>query len=372
VTIADNGPLDERRDLLASPTPLLQIGVATGAEELQLFRVSDVKRLSDGAIAVANGGSRELRLYEADGRHRATAGGAGRGPSEFRYPSALTILPGDTIQVEDFMDRVYFTANGDYVRREVADRGALAALWTVNGGSSEGGRWMADGTFFAPVYHWDQMPPTPGPLFRPGMTFVRVSADLATVDTLGDFGGIEQQYLEVGGERGVMPAVPPFAANTSWALGAADGTIVAGDNAVPRIDRFLPDGSHILVRWTATEMTGSAAEVEEWKERQRNAEWTQGQLPMLERAWAAMDVPETKPYYGRVTTGSDGTIWAGPAEDGGQGTTLRAFGPDGRFLGTVSVPGRYTPHDSGPGWMLGVLRDENDVEFVQLFELKTR
>jgi hypothetical protein len=93
---------------------------------------------------------------------------------------------------------------------------------------------------------------------------------------------------------------------------------------------------------------------------------------MLERAWAAMDVPETKPYYGRVTTGSDGTIWAGPAEDGGQGTTLRAFGPDGRFLGTVSVPGRYTPHDSGPGWMLGVLRDENDVEFVQLFELKTR
>lgn len=372
VTIADNGVLDTTRTLLASLTPILQIGVVSGAEELQMFRVADVKRLSDGGIAVANGGSRELRVYEADGRHRATAGGAGGGPSEFRYPSALTILPGDTIQVEDFMDRVYFTAQGEFVRRETADRAALAALLTADGASSEGGRWMADGSFFAPVYHWSQKPPTTGPLFRPEVTFVRISADLAVVDTLGDFGGIEQQYVEVGGTRGVTASVPPFSANTSWALGAADGTVVAGDNAAPQIDRFLPDGSHMIVRWAAPVVAGSAAEIEEWKDRQRKADWTQGQLPMLERAWAAMDVPKTKPYYGRVTAGSDGTIWAGPAEVGGQGTTLRAFGPDGQFRGTVSVLGRFTPYDSGRGWMLGVLRDDNDVEFVQLFELQPR
>ena len=190
ITIVANGVLDDSRNLLASSSPALQLGVVAGAEEMQLYRVADVKRLSDGAIAVANGGSRELRIYNADGSHRATAGGAGRGPSEFGYPSSVTVLPGDTIQVEDFMDRVYFTANGDYVRRESADRGALAALWAANGGSSEGGSWLADGTFFAPVYHWDQKPPSPGPLARPNMTLVRISADLATVDTLGEFGGI--------------------------------------------------------------------------------------------------------------------------------------------------------------------------------------
>jgi hypothetical protein len=370
ITIVANGVLDDSRNLLASSSPALQLGVVAGAEEMQLYRVADVKRLSDGAIAVANGGSRELRIYNADGSHRATAGGAGRGPSEFRYPSSVTVLPGDTIQIEDFMDRVYFTANGDYVRRESADRGALAALWAANGGSSEGGSWLADGTFFAPVYHWDQKPPSPGPLARPNMTFVRVSSDLAAVDTLGEFGGILQQYVEVGGERGVVATVPPFATNTSWALGSADGTVVAGDNAAPQIDRFLPDGSHMIVRWSAPVESVSAPEIEAWKDLQRNAEWTQGQLPALERAWAAMDVPETKPYYGRVATGSDGTIWVGPAEYDGQSTTLRAFSRDGRFQGTVSVPGRFTPYDSGPGWMLGILRDENDVELVQVFELK--
>lgn len=372
VRIVDNGTLDLSRDLLASPSPVLQIGVVAGAEDQQLFRVADVKRLSDGGIAVANGGSRELRIYNADGGHRATAGGAGGGPAEFTYPSALKVLAGDTIQVQDFMDRVYFTGSGEYARRETTDRGAFSALWAASGGSSEGGSWLGDGTFFAPVYHWSQEPPKPGPLFRPEMTFVRVSADFASVDTLGAFGGILQQYVEVGGERGVMATVPPFGTNTSWALGSGDGTVIVGDNAAPQIDQFLPGGSHMIVRWTAPGEAVDPAEVEAWKERQRNAEWTQRQLPSLERAWAAMDVPDAKPYYGRVMAGSDGTIWAGAPEYAGERTTLRAFSHQGEYLGTVSVPGRFNLFDSGPGWILGILYDENDVEFVQLFELKSR
>ena len=228
---------------------------------------------------------------------------------------------------------------------------------------------MGDGTLFAPVYHWDRSPRTPGPLFRPEMLLVRVSSDLSTVDTLGSYGGILQQYIEVGGARGVMPSVPPFFSNTSLGLGPADGTIVIGDNAVPQIERVTPDGSRMIVRWSATAESGSTAEVEEWKERQRNAEWTRGQLPELERAWAAMDVPERKPYYGRIAAASDGTIWAGPVEASPESTQLKAFRPDGRYLGAVEIPGRFTPYDSGPGWVLGLARDENDVEFVQLFAL---
>ena len=137
VTIIDNGLLDTSQVLLSSPEPVLKIGVVEGPPELQLFRVSDAKRLSDGGIAVANAGSRELRIYNSDGTHRVTAGGAGQGPSEFRYPSALIVLPGDTIQVQDFLDRVYFTADGSFVRRETMDRGAFAALWSESGGRSD-------------------------------------------------------------------------------------------------------------------------------------------------------------------------------------------------------------------------------------------
>jgi hypothetical protein len=371
-TIVDNGVVDTTVNLLASPTPVLQVGVIAGADELQLFRVADVKRLSDGGVAVANGGTRELRIYNADGSHRATAGGPGRGPGEFRYPSALSILAGDTIQVEDFRDRVFFAPNGNFIRRAVADMASLSVHWTAGGGSSEGGQWLADGSFFAPVYHWDRNPPTPGPLFRPVMTLIRVSADLSRVDTLGDFGGVLQQYIDVGGDRRVTAIVPPFATNTWWALGSADGAVVVADNAAPQIERFHPDGSHTIVRWSAPTQSTSRSEVEEWKERQRKESWVQNQLPELERGWAAMEIPETRPHFGPVTTGSDGTSWVGAAESAGGGTTLTAFSAQGTYLGMVQRPGRFTVFDSGPGWLLGVLQDENDVEFVQMYELQAR
>jgi hypothetical protein len=371
IRIVDNGRLDPEATLLATTEPLLRIGVVEGPSEFQLFRVSDAKRLSDGGVAVANAGSRELRIYNSDGSHRATAGGAGRGPSEFQYPAALTVLPGDTIQVQDFLDRVYFTADGTFARRETMDRSAFAALWSESGGRSEGGQWLADGTLFAPVYQWNRNPPVEGPLFRPRMTLVRISADLAQVDTLGEFGGILQQYVDVGGGRGPSANVPPFATNTSWALGSADGSVLAGDNAAPQIHRFLPDGSRMIVRWSSDRSPVSDSEVEEWKDEQRSAEWTQDQLPELERAWADMDVPGEKPYYGRISSGSDGTIWVSASQFVLEPSAFRAFSADGVFQGQMEVPGRFTPHDSGEGWVLGVLRDESDVEFLAMFELRS-
>lgn len=374
VTIIENGALDRTRSLLAHPEPVLRIGVLEGAAAYQLFQVSDVKRLSDGAVAVANGGSRDVRIYEPDGTHRVTVGGAGEGPSEFRYPRALTILPGDTIEVVDFLDRVYFAPDGVFLRRETTSPQALSRVWQAIGGWSEGGEWLPDGTLFAPVYRRDDRrgPPQPGPLFRPEMTLVRLSPDFSTVDSLGDYGGIEQQYVDMGGERGVSAIVPPYFKQTVWALGSADGTIVVGDNAAPRIDRFHPDGSRSIVRWSAAPEPVDEADVEAWKDRQRAAEWTRGQLPELERGWAAMDIPETKAYYGRVFAGSDGRVWAGPVDPLAGSTTLLGFDARGHYLGTVEVPDRFVPYDSGPGWLLGVTQGEADVEYVHMYELATR
>ena len=366
VRIIDNGPLPPL-DSAQLLVPAIRIGVSEGPAEYQLFRVSDAKRLGDGAIAVTNSGTRELRIYESDGTHRATAGGAGPGPGEFRYPSALVILPGDTIQVQDFLDRVSFASDGEFLHRETGDRQVFNDLLLAAGGFSEGGAWLADGTYFAPVYELNRAPPRPGPLFRPPMTFTRMSRDFSALDTLGQFGGILQQYVDVGGQRGVSAFVPPFATNTSWALASADGSIIAGDNASPQIDRFHPDGTHAIVRWSAQALPVTAQEVEEWKDRQRNASWAQSQLPALERAWVTMDIPETKPYYGRVRAGSDGTLWV-MSDDLGQGPTM-VFSPDGHFERSVRFPGQFTVYDSGPGWVLGVLRDENEVEYVQLYEL---
>lgn len=367
VTIIENGPLPppEAGELLV---PSVEIGVLEGSAEYQFFQVSDAKRLDDGAIAVTNSGTYELRIYESDGTHRATAGGAGEGPGEFGYPTSLVILPGDTIQVQDRLDRVYFTADGEFVRRETGDRQAVSELARAAGGSSEGGGWLGDGAYFVPVYQPNQRAPRPGPLYRPPMTLVRIASDLSAVDTLGEFGGILQQHVDGGGQRGVFPVVPPFSTNTEWALGSADGTIVVGDNATLQLNRFHPDGRRSIVRWSGGAVPVTDAEVEAWKDRQRNASWTQNQLPELERAWTAMDIPETRPYYEHVTAGSDGTLWVTRDDGPNQETAVAVFGPDGHFERSVRFRDPFRVHDSGPGWVLGVRRDENEVEYVHLFE----
>lgn len=366
VTIVDNGPLDLGRELLAAPEPVVEIGVVDGAEAYQLFEVTDAKRLPDGGFAVVNAGSRELKIYDASGAYRATAGGPGQGPSEFGYPVAVRALAADTVMVQDRTDRVYFTADGVFLRRTTTSRQDLMALNERTGGMSEGGYWMPDGTLFTQVYQWDAHPAEVGPPFRPEMTFVRVGADLASVDTLGVFGGILQQYVDVGEER-PSSTVPPFARNTSWGTGSADGTVVAADNALSQIELFAPSGAHTIVRWEARPAAVTGAEVEAWKERTRSMEWAQQRLPRLERAWLAMDVPETKTHFGAAVSGTDGRVWLGPADDYGEGWLV--FGADGRYEGRASLPALFRPMDSGPGWVLGLFRDANDVEFVRLYEL---
>src|SRR5688572_2268538 len=69
--------------------PAVTIGVVEGAPEYQLFRVRHALRLEDGAIVVADGGSREIRFYDSAGRHIRSIGGDGEGPGEFRVISLL-------------------------------------------------------------------------------------------------------------------------------------------------------------------------------------------------------------------------------------------------------------------------------------------
>lgn len=366
VTIIDNGPLPPSEPVVLGP-PVLEIGVVDGEPAYQLFRVTAAKRLTDGSVAVVNGGTREVRIYGADGEHRVTMGGAGQGPSEFRYPSGLIILPDGSLQVQDFLDRVVFTADGGFVRRTVGDRQALFELARTAGGFTEGGGWLADGRYFAPILEPASPERRPGPLFRPPMAMVRTTGDFETSEVLGEFDGYEQQYVSVGGPHGVTSIVPPYAAHTAWAAGAADGTLVVADNATPELHRFHPDGTHSIIRWSAPALPITAEDVSGWKAHQREQEWVRDRLPELERAWSVMDFPETKPYYDRVAVGSDGALWV-TTTDTGPGTSMMVFDPDGSYRCTVHVPDPFRVLDSGPEWVLGVAFDEDDVESMRLYE----
>jgi hypothetical protein len=77
VTIVDNEmpQPDSRLTWSISADPTLSIGTLEGEEAYQLFRVSDAMRLDDGRIVVVNGGSNEMRVFDAAGVHLASWGG---------------------------------------------------------------------------------------------------------------------------------------------------------------------------------------------------------------------------------------------------------------------------------------------------------
>ena len=85
VTIVTNDPVaaDSRLPWQFSEHPALAIGSVDGGEADELFRVRDATRLPDGRIVIANAGSNELRVFNADGSHAGTWGGRGEGPGEF-------------------------------------------------------------------------------------------------------------------------------------------------------------------------------------------------------------------------------------------------------------------------------------------------
>jgi len=72
----------------------LEIGVLAGEGPYQLHGVTSVARLPDGGFVVANGGSDELRFFDAQGRFVARQGRSGKGPAEWESVSRVRLVGG--------------------------------------------------------------------------------------------------------------------------------------------------------------------------------------------------------------------------------------------------------------------------------------
>jgi hypothetical protein len=84
-----------------SAEPLLQIGVAQGNGPYEFDDIEAVVRLADGRIVVADGGSRQIRFFDAAGAFLSASGRRGAGPGEYRDLSQLVAAAGDTLHVFD-------------------------------------------------------------------------------------------------------------------------------------------------------------------------------------------------------------------------------------------------------------------------------
>lgn len=345
-------------------SPVLEIGTIDGPVESQLYRVEGALRHDDGRIFVANSGTADVRIYGPDGNHLATFGGAGDGPSEFRSPNLVQIR-GDTVFVQDGTALVLFTDSGEFLDRRSLDLELVTRLVTT---PFENGGWQNPETYMVPSSEWATGPPVAGPPFRTPITFFAIDVVGGTVDTITTVGNATQQYVNVGGGQVRAFLLPYF---SDFMHGPAGGGYVIGDTGDPAFHRLSPSGDHSIVRWSADPEPISEAHIRDWIELQRGRGRSPERQREMERVWSSVDEPRTMPFYSRVVGTSDGTSWVLMGGDR-DGWHWMRFDDAGRRERDLMLPFRFSVLDAGADWVLGLYRDDLDVEYLRMYSLPPR
>lgn len=343
------------------PAPLLEIGTpgATPAPEFQ--RIDGARRLRDGRIVVADGGAGTIRLFGPDGSPLWSVGRAGDGPGEYRMIESIGVGPGDSIWVFDFgLRRFTILAFGGETVRTVPLGGELSAVGAV-------GR-LPDGRFVVREF-WSGA--AGGGALRPGLrrdpaAVALLDSDGTLTDTIALVRGREV-FLRSENGRAVMSA--PLFARTAVAA-VRDGQVIAGDQE--RFELQVHGATGTLersIRILGLDLSIAASDVDRLIEEEA-ARRPESERAGLRRDLESMDVPPTRPAFGDVLVDDDGNLWA--AEYVRWPRLPRAWtvvDPEGAWLGTIPMPGRFRPLHIGGDWVLGVWRDEMDVERVRLYRL---
>lgn len=331
----------------------------------QFFRVTDAQPLPDGGLAVANGGTGEIRIYDAEGRYVRTVGRSGEGPGEFRSIGWIALRPPDSIVAGDIRLRriTVFDGRGNYVRTVTTlgpsrddSRAALAAPEPLG--------LFGDASFLAVSY--DGPAAVAGPV-RPAARILHYTPDATSSDLLGSWPGNELYLLGEGARLGVF--VPPFQRITRFVVGSEQFWI--GDSDRWELRSYSPAGQLLtLVRRLGGDVTVTDALLERViNERYRDV----ADGPDRARAVARqkqMVRHATTPSFGDLQIGTDGRLWVGAYPLPGDTTVLwTGIDPDGTLTAYGTVPRRFQVLRFGSDFVVVLIRDHLDRESIRLYSM---
>jgi len=341
--------------------PLIRIGTVEGEPEYQLHDVQGAVRFPDGSFAIANAGSNEIRFYDDRGQFTRTVGRTGDAPGEYRLITGLGAGPSDSLWVFDYGSRrlTVLAHDGGFVR--LVTLGATLSAPNAIGRFTDGSFALKEEWSFG--LHDERQ----AGLTRGTTAVTRLSPDGSTLDTIVTVRGREVFLSEENG-RAVMSA-PLFARAGSAAASGDD--VYVGDQEQFEVFRYSADGRlRQIVRIPDVDLSIARADVDHLTDREL-ARVPESRRPALRAHLESMDLPPTRPAYGRLLVDEKGFLWAAePTRYPHPAGSWTVFAPDGRLLGVVPMPERFRLHQAGPDWVLGVWRDELDVEFVVLFPLR--
>lgn len=358
VTIVENrAPLPESRlGWRVGSAPTAMIGTAEGDPAYELFRVGGAMRLSDGRIVVANAGTGELRVYDANGVHLASWGGQGDGPGEFgaMAPSGLAPWPGDSLMARDpFSGRIsIFSMDGTFGRALRPEGGYPSVVGPLPDGS----------VFAATLTTFERGEPGTSEIIRPDVEYGILQADGSVQRDLGAYPGSEL-YMVNTVDGSPFPRPYPFS-RRSFRFAWGDLVVIATNDRY-EIRAYRPDGSLArIVRRDHEVRAPTRGDLRDAVARQNP------DRPEALDAVGDMPLVEAFPAFASVLVDRLGYLWIEEYRLPGDTRRLwTVFDPEGRALGLVEMPGSFRVREIGEDYILGTRDDELDIEYVESWSL---
>jgi len=344
------------------PTPTLTIGGLEAPEAEQLFRVHGARRLADGRIVVVDGGAAEIRVYGGDGTLIAVHGRKGEGPGEFRDPMLAGVVGGDSLAVYDSqLRRVSLVhVESGFVRSYPVGTGG-GGFPVAIGITGEGGLAVGGGMFFSSASGF------PTGIVRPNSRYVILAPDGSVRGDLGEVPAAEMFARTSGDAFGA--SLLPFGRVTVAAIGSDRLWLGTGD--AWEIDAYALDATlRRIVRFARSQPpVTDALRDADLAERLEEAETPADEREIRTR-FRDMPSPARVPPYQVMMVDALGDVWIGEYLLPGETTrTFTIVDSQGRAVGRVTMPERTAPLDIGRDYVLGLTRDELDVQQLTVWGL---
>ena len=368
--------------------PSVSIGRTSGDERYLFGSIRGAIVLAGGRIAVLDQQAALVRVYSPEGVHLEDWGGRGEGPGEFNFPVSLFPYRGDSILVRELisMGLSVFDDRGRFGRRTippiraefVSGLGDLLAEGSAIPAESCCRLWGPLSTGAFPVASPQMIPTTGNGMQRSSVSVAIIPDSGGAAAGVGEFRG--GRYLP-GPTRASVPTTFQFPLWFNMAAGQDGYFVTEGDaysisefDATGRLRRIIR-----LARGPRPVTDEVKAEHEAWLRERVLAPGApiEGGSPeqVLQRRLDE-PYPATLPSFHQLHVDPDGNLWAaqrryGAGDDGRSSGMLDyfVFGPDGRHLGVIALPDNLQAYQIGRDYILGVVRDELDVQFVHLYEI---
>ena len=340
--------------------PLYRHGANPG--DYAFLSVDAGRLFPDGGAVVAEWYG-EVVVLSPDGTTHEVLAKVGEGPGEVVEPYSLFVVHHDSVLVPDRRQSRLTVFVGDSVARVVSL--PRAAHFGVAGIGSSGELLLWNRY---PYRSWFDIEEE---WLAGHMTVFDI--DTGTLDTVAAYNHIPRATQDAAN-----PIIRPVGEVT-----VAAGRFVYTRSDRPEITWRLPDGTVIqIVRWRP-EPNLLAEELLEHGEAYNRmigrlnygvSEVRLEEIIQEDMARYRAMIGQPVPFFGTPFADADGNVWlpsyrpAYPEE----GSPYTVISPDGEWLGQVETPPRFRILDVTGGSVLGVLRDEMDVENVVVYGLEGR